>query len=120
VVLVSSPTVSSVPIYNIYIHTVIFMYSYMYRHTTILPYRSIRLYIIFRINISMGSGAFPVKVATTVATLAISLAMTTMTMTKQSFGSEDTKHCNMYDPSYYNLEYKDSREAWRDEITNEQ
>ena len=59
----------------------------------------------------MGSGAFPVKVATTVATLAISLAMTTMTMTKQSFGSEDTKHCNMYDPSYYNLEYKDSREA---------
>jgi len=104
VVLVSSPTVSSVPIYNIYIHTVIFMYSYMYRHTIILQYRSIHLYIIFRINSSMGSGGFSVKLAT----LAISLAMTTITMTKQPFGSEDTRHCNTYDPSYYNLEYRHS------------
>jgi hypothetical protein len=70
------------------------MYSYMLKHTTILPYRSIRLYIPFPINMSMGIQRFPVKVETTVATLAIALAMTTNRMTKQPFAFEGPKHCN--------------------------
>ena len=87
------------------------MYSYMSKHTYVLPYRSIRIYIIFRINIGMDNGAFPVKVATIVATLAFALAMTTSTMTKQPFAFEDTKHCNMYEHSCYNLEYNDSQQC---------
>jgi hypothetical protein len=89
VVLVSSPSVSSIPIYNINMHTGIFMYSYMFKHTTILPYRSIRLYIIFRINIGMGNLTFPVKATNLVVTLAVALAMTISTMTKQRFVFKD-------------------------------
>lgn len=50
----------------------------------------------------MGTGAIPLKVATTVATLAFALAMTTSTM-------EDTKHCNMYEPSSYNIEHNEGQ-----------
>jgi hypothetical protein len=42
----------------------------------------------------MGIQRFPVKVETTVAILAIALAMTTNRMTKQPFAFEDPKHCN--------------------------
>jgi hypothetical protein len=111
VVLVSFPIVPSVPIYNIYMHTGIFMYSYMFKHTTILPYRSIHLYIIFRINMGMGNRTLRAKAATMVVTLAIALAMTTSTMTKQPFVFKDPKHCKTYEPSCYNVECNDSRQA---------
>ena len=65
------------------------MYSYMFKHTTILPYRSIHLYIIFRINIGMGNLTFPVKATNLVVTLAVALAMTISTMTKQRFVFKD-------------------------------
>ena len=70
------------------------MHSYMSKHATTLPYRSIRLYILYRMNMSMGTQTYPVKIETMVATLAFALSMTTSTMTKQPFAFEDTKHCN--------------------------
>jgi hypothetical protein len=68
------------------------MYSYMLKHTTILPYRSIRLYILLPINMGVGIQKFPVTTA--IATLAIALATTTNTMTKQPFAFEGLKHYN--------------------------
>ncbi len=70
------------------------MHSYMLKHTTILPYRSIRLYILLPINTDVGIHKFPVKVTTAIATLAIALATTTNTMAKQPFAFEGLKHYN--------------------------
>ena len=81
----------------------------MSKHTIILPYRSIRLYIIIRINMSMHSQTFLVKAVTTVATLAIAIAITRSTITRQPFAF-NPKHCNMYEPSSYNLEYNESQQ----------
>jgi hypothetical protein len=65
------------------------MYSYMLKHTTILPYRSIHLYILFFNSMSMDTPTSSVNVA-----LAMVFAMTTSIMTKQAFAFEDPKHCN--------------------------
>jgi hypothetical protein len=44
----------------------------------------------------MDTRTFSVNVATTIATLAAMLTMTTNTMTKQAFASKDPKHCNTH------------------------
>ena len=87
------------------------MHSYMSKHTTVLPYRSIHLYILYRVNMSMDTQTFPLKVETTVATLAVALSMMISTITKQLFALEDPKYCNMYEPCCYNLEYNDSQQC---------
>jgi hypothetical protein len=43
---------------------------------------------------SMDTRTFSVNVAAMVVALAMVLAMTTSTMTKQAFAFEDPKHCN--------------------------
>lgn len=71
------------------------MYSYMLKHTTTLPYKSIHLYILnYSNSMSMDTRTFSVNVAAMVVALAMVLAMTTSTMTKQAFAFEDPKHCN--------------------------
>jgi hypothetical protein len=45
----------------------------------------------------MDARTFSVNVATMIVTLAMVLAMTTSTMTKQAFAFEDPKHCNTDD-----------------------
>jgi hypothetical protein len=60
----------------------------------------------------MDTGTFSVNVATTIATLAAMLTMTTSTMTKQAFASKDPKRCNTYGwPSCYNAGYNEGRQS---------
>ena len=60
----------------------------------------------------MDTRTFTVNVATTIATLAAMLTMTTNTMTKQAFASKDPKHCNTDGwPSCYNARYNEGRQS---------
>ena len=68
------------------------MYSYMVKHTTTIPYISIPLYILFPINLSMGTQTFSVKITTIGATLLMTLAMLASTMTKWLFAFGHPKH----------------------------
>ena len=68
------------------------MYSYMLKHTTTIPYRSISLYILTPINLNMGTQTLPVKIATIIATLVMALAMLAGIMTKQLAPFGHPKH----------------------------
>jgi hypothetical protein len=68
------------------------MYSYMLKHTTTLPYRSISLYILTPINLNMGTQTFSVKITTIIATLVMALAMFAGIMTKQLAAAGHPKH----------------------------
>ena len=61
---------------------------------------------------SMDTQTFSLNVATMIATVAMVLAMTTSTMTKQTLHSKIQSIATQMRPSCYNIGYNDSRQSW--------